>query len=296
MDNNPTRLIVAGACHPAFSLADNLGNIIDGIDAVVVSSPPLFHADIARQALYAGKHVLVEKPFTTSIRDAEELVGMAKKRELLLAVAHTFQYHWATRRLKAVIEEGRLGNILAIRSDRLALGRYQNSVDVVWDLAPHDIAIIGYLLGEMPYAVSAQGYSHVRTGHSDEAKLTMRFRKSDSVAAVYVSWMSPVKIRRVCVIGDRGMALCDYVSPTETLRLYRYSRFGFDKTEDGLDRIGPYSGDPLSEQDRHFVECIRTGRQSETPAIDGLATVQVLAGLDISNRSGHEVYLDEVSR
>ncbi len=179
----------------------------DALDAVVIATPPRSHGPIALQALRAGLHIMVEKPFATSVVDAEAIVETADACGLTLMVGHTFEYNAAVWKLKEIISSGELGRILYIDTARLSLGRYQNDCNVIWDLGPHDISIVSYLLGEFPETVSVWAQRNVGNVHADVAYLRLNFPSAP--AFVHLSWLDPSKVRRVTVVGDRKMAVYD---------------------------------------------------------------------------------------
>lgn len=297
VDENAARLAEARASFSAISTADSLAEVIDRVDAVVVATPPEYHAPIALQALNAGLHTLVEKPLATSSKDAEEMVLAAEANDVCLMVGHTFEYNAAVWKLKEIIASGELGRIHYIHTARLGLGRYQRDCNVIWDLAPHDISIISYLLDEMPRRTAV--WSHCYVGQrSDVAMLRMDFAQSDVQAFVHVSWLDPCKVRRVTVVGERKMVVYDDLSDNERIRIYDV---GVDAVDaDGTDSyampVSYRTGDivspfvqftePLQVQANHFVECIRTGQRPKTSGERGLDVVRVLEATDVAGASG----------
>lgn len=298
VDENPDNLREADEQYPPMeATAPHLDDVLDRVDAVLVATPPLSHAMIALRALNAGKHVLVEKPLATSVADAEELVRAAEDNNVQLMVGHTFEHNPAVRQLREVVRSGVLGKILYLDSARLSLGRYQRDVNVMWDLATHDISIASYLLDELPYATSVWGHSGVGLMQEDVAYLRLDFPLTK--AFVQVSWLSPNKVRRTTVVGDRKMAVYNDMSDNERIRIYD---IGVDPAEiDGPenahgmpvtyrtgDIVSPFVPlqEPLMVQDREFVESARINARSTTPGERGLDIVRVLAATDIALATG----------
>jgi predicted dehydrogenase len=190
------------------------------VDLVVVATPARTHAALAKAALTAGKHVLIMKPMTTSVEDAEELIDLAKERGLVLAVDHTFVFTGAVRRMRELVASGALGEIFYVDSVRINLGVFQSDVNVIWDLAPHDVSIIDYVLGGvLPTQVSAVGAAHAGSRRENIAYLTMQYGSS-IIGHVHVNWLAPAKIRRTIVGGSKQMIVYDDMQPSEKLLIY----------------------------------------------------------------------------
>lgn len=190
------------------------------VELVVVATPSRTHYPLARAAIEAGKHVLIMKPMTTRVDEAEELIALAQMHGVLLAVDHTFVYTGAVRKMRSMVESGELGDIYYLDSVRINLGLFQSDVNVIWDLAPHDISIIDYLMGGcLPDEVIAIGAAHAGNPHENIAYLTMRYGP-DVLAHVHVNWLAPAKVRRTMVGGSRKMLIYDDVQPSEKLLVY----------------------------------------------------------------------------
>jgi predicted dehydrogenase len=293
VDPRDERRMEAAAHYPNSRIAERLDDVLEDVDAVVVVTSPSSHADIASQALRAGRHVLVEKPLCTSTEDAEMLVGLAEQRGAILMVGHTFEYNPAVWKLRDLVRSGALGNILYVDTARLSLGRYQRDVNVIWDLAPHDISIASFVLDDMPSATAVWAQCNIGTRHADVAYLRLDFPRARTQAFVHVSWLSPNKVRRVTVVGERMMAVYDDLSDNERIRVYDIgvdletiddpaAAHGLPVTYRTGDIISPFIPfkEPLLLQDEHFVDCIRTGRSPRTPGQRGLEIVRVLAATD----------------
>jgi predicted dehydrogenase len=296
IDTQWERLREAVGTFPAVNAASRLDEVQDELDAVVIATPPRTHGALALQALRAGLHIMVEKPFATSVAEAEAIVKTADACGLTVMVGHTFEYNAAVRKLKEIITSGELGRVLYIDTARLSLGRYQNDCNVIWDLAPHDISIISYLLDESPEAVSVWAHRNVGDMHADIAYLRLNFPSAP--AFIHVSWLDPSKVRRVTVVGDRKMAVYDDLSDNDRIRIYDVSVALADLNEGPAPpmpvtyRTGnitsPYVEfvEPLLVQDSHFVECIRTGCQPQTSGQRALAIVRTLEAADKAVATG----------
>ena len=251
------------------------------VDGVVIVTPVNTHFALARQALLHGKHVLVEKPLTTSVAEAEGLVALAKERQRILMVGHTFEYNPAVNELRKIIQSGELGNIYSIETERVNLGLFRNDINVIWDLAPHDVSILLYLLDQKPEHIKVQAHAHVQQHIHDTAHLDLEFAGGMS-AHIHVSWLHPCKIRRVTIIGDARMAVYDDTNPAEMLKIYNK---GADVHADPVVsyRHGAITiphidwVEPLRLECEDFVHAIRTGEQPRSHGGVGLEVVRVLA-------------------
>ncbi len=189
------------------------------VDAVVIATPVSTHFQLAREALLHGKHVLVEKPLTANVTEAEELVALAQKQQRILMVGHTFEYNPAVNELRKLVQSGELGKIYCIEAERVNLGLFRNDINVIWDLAPHDISILLYLLAQRPERIKVQAHAHVQSNIEDVAHLDLEFADGMN-AHIHVSWLHPCKIRRVTVIGDARMVVYDDTNPAEMIKVY----------------------------------------------------------------------------
>jgi predicted dehydrogenase len=298
IDNDEQRLREAMSSFPSVRLATDLADELDSLDAVVVATPPGAHAPVALLALGAGLHTIVEKPLANSIAEGEALVRAARENDVRLMVGHTFEYNPAVWKLKEIISSGELGRILYIDTARLSLGRYQNDCNVIWDLAPHDISIVSYLLDEVPTTASVWAQHNIGTEHADVAYLKLEFAHSGAPAFVHLSWLHPEKTRRVTVVGEKKMAVYNDMSDNERIRVYDVgvdpkqvdedSSHGFPVSYRTGDIVSPFIPfqEPLLVQDSHFVECVRTGREPQTPGERGLDIVRVLAATDVASATG----------
>ena len=277
------------------AFADHRALLDAEIDAVVVATPIQTHYELAREALERHKHVLVEKPLTSSLSDAIDLTRIAKERHLILMVGHTFLYNPAVQALRRIIDRGDLGRIYYADAARLNLGLFQQHVNVIWDLAPHDVSILLHVLQLRPKAVSARGSAHVQPGIHDVAYVELVLEE-DVTAQIHVSWLDPCKVRRLTIVGNRKMVVYNDVSLAEKIRIYDAGvespvtdNFGeFQLALRHGEMTVPYIPwqEPLRLQCEHFLECIRTGATPRTDAYQGLVVVAVLEAASRSLASG----------
>lgn len=251
------------------------------VDGIIIATPVRTHYQLAKQALLHGKHVLVEKPLTASVAEAEELVALAEKQQRILMAGHTFEYNPAVNELRKLVQSGDLGKIYCVETERVNLGLFRSDINVIWDLAPHDISILLYLFGKKPEQIKVQAHAHVQSHIHDVAHLDLSF--ADGMAAhIHVSWLHPCKIRRVTLIGDLRMAIYDDTNPAEMLKIYNK---GADVHADPVVsyRYGaitiPHIDwiEPLRLECEDFANAIRTGTQPRAHGGVGLAVVEVLA-------------------
>ena len=253
------------------------------IDAVVIATPVRTHFQLAREALLHDKHVLVEKPLTASVAQAEELVALAQERQRILMVGHTFEYNPAVNELRKLVRGGDLGKIYCIEAERVNLGLFRRDINVIWDLAPHDISILLYLLDKKPERIKVQAHAHLQSRIEDVAHLDLEFADNMN-AHIHVSWLHPCKIRRVTVIGDARMVVYDDTSPAEMIKIYNK---GADVHADPVVsyRYGaitiPHIDwiEPLRLECEDFANAIRTGAQPRAHGGVGLEVVRVLAAV-----------------
>ena len=294
------------AMYPGVHGAQSLQDVLPRVDAVVIATPPREHARIAMQALSAGKHVLVEKPLTTTLPDAHALVSEALQRNLVLMVGHTFEFNPAIRELRNLIDAGVLGEIRYINSERLNLGLYRRDVDVVWDLAPHDISIMNYLLRSYPKTASGWGSSHLYPGLRDIAHFQLDYSDAGVIGYGHVSWLDPRKVRQMTVVGSRRMAIYDDIAE-EQLRIF--DRAALRPAESMGAALGtvnqiptytygeivsPYiaAAEPLKIEDQHFLDCVNGRTDGLCDGQSGAAVVGVLEAIDRSLASGQRTMVD----
>ncbi|MDH7494206.1 MAG: Gfo/Idh/MocA family oxidoreductase [Candidatus Saccharicenans sp.] len=308
-DLRPQRMLVATSTYPFIKSYTNPDELIKDpeIDVVAVVTPVSSHYDLARKALLNGKHVFVEKPFTLNSQEAEDLIELAAKKNLKIMVDHTFLFTGAVTKMKELIDSGELGNILFYDSVRVNLGLFQQDVNVVWDLAPHDFSIMCHLIKDKPVAVSAQGVSHYNGDFEDLAYITVYFNDPHLIAHFHVNWLSPVKVRRTIISGNRKMLLWDDISADEKVKIYdRGVELKIQTSEEHIHnmlinyRIGDVyvprlePTEALKKEIDYFIECLQ---QNKEPFNNGQAGLMVVKLLEASNRSiaqkGHLVKLTE---
>jgi len=293
-DPDASRREAVKAAYPSVSLSSE--PVLSDVDAVVIATPAVTHYALAREALLAGRHVLVEKPIALTSREAEELVDIAKRKERILMVDHLLEYHSAIRKLKDLVDQGNLGRLLHLTSERLNLGVIRSEENALWSLAPHDISVILYLLGEEPVEVAAHGAAYLQPGIEDVCYLTMRFA-SGALGHVHVSWLDPVKTRRLTVVGDAAMAVFDDVAD-ERLVLWEsraVSVGGCYIPQDGEREVIRLPEDePLTLMARAFLESIGRRTPPRSDGRDGLRVVRVLESAQRSlDHGGTPVILKE---
>lgn len=253
------------------------------IDAVIIAVPATLHYTLTRKALLAGKHVLVEKPLALKVSEAEELTNLAEKKERILMVGHTFLYNSAVRKMKEYIERGTLGKIYYLQSARTHLGLIRTDVSAVWDLAPHDVSIFNYLLGQPPTRVSAVGMAHLNPQLEDVAFLNF-FYGDKVLGSVHISWIDSNKQRQLSVIGSKARVFFDDLNPLEKIRFFEkgvsldkpYENFGeFQLLLRDGDILSPKiePEEPLRNVCEDFIQCVLSGRKPVADGRNGLELV-----------------------
>lgn len=304
-DISEKRLQHMKGLYPSTAVTSDYKEIVGDpkIDAVVVSTPVSSHFEVAKAALEAGKHVFVEKPLTRTVEEGVALVNLAEKNKRTLMVGHTFVFTAAVNKIKELIDSGELGEIYYIATSRVNLGIFQDDINVVWDLAPHDISIMNFVLNSRPESVTAIGHSYIRPGIEDVAFVTMRY-PGNKLTNIHVSWLNPSKIRKTTVVGSKKMLVYDDVSSLEKIRIYdkgvtvqpHYDTFGefqlsYRYGDISIPRLD--DAEPLKIECQHFIDCIEKGKCSRSSGKDGL---EVLLALDAADRSikenGREIRIE----
>jgi predicted dehydrogenase len=281
--------------HPHIEVSADPTELLNstGIDAIAVVTPVWTHYALAKAALENGKHVFVEKPFTSNVAQAEELIELAEKKNLQIMVDHTFLFTGAVRKIRQLLDENALGQLYYYDSTRVNLGLFQHDVNVIWDLAPHDLSIMDHLIQQAPEAILATGESHLN-GHEDVAFITVYF-PGKVIAHINVNWLSPVKVRTTLIGGEKKMLVWNDQAADEQVKVY-------DKGVSVTNREGVYnllvnyrSGDmwaprleraeALTHELGYFLNCITKG---ETPINDGKAGLRVVKMLEASSKSIRE--------
>jgi predicted dehydrogenase len=296
-DTNESRLKVVKATYPSVKLHSNPMALIesDDIRAVAIVTPVFSHYDLAKAALERGKHIFIEKPFTSNVRQAEELIDLARKNGLIIMVDHTFLFTGAVKKIREVIDSGELGDLFFYDSVRVNLGLFQHDINVVWDLAPHDFSIMNYLIDKNPVAVSALGTVHFDQGREDVAYIVAHF-DNGFIAHFHCNWLSPVKIRRTLISGNKKMLVWDDIVSDEKLKIYDR---GVDfKSTNGLHKllVSYRSGDmyapkvstteALQLEAAYFLECVEKGVDPFNNGEAGLKVVRMLEATDQSLKKG----------
>ena len=267
-----------------------------GLDAVVIATPPETHFAIAKECFENGLHVLVEKPMTRTSREAEELMQIAKKHQKILMVGHTFEYNSAVHALKTMIKGGDIGDVYYIDTARLNLGLFRPELNVMWDLAPHDVSILMYILDMVPISVSAYGIKCIFQNLYDVVYMNLLF-PNGLVAHIHTSWIDPCKVRRVTVVGSKKMVVYNDIEANEKIRIYdkgvdvhpypnSYADFQCSYRYGDLIIPNIRLTEPLRQECNHFLECVRDGNDPWTSGEDGLRVIKILEAAERSLVNG----------
>jgi predicted dehydrogenase len=263
-----------------------------GLDAVVIATPVRLHYQMAKASLLAGKHTFIEKPMASTVSECEELIEIAERKGLVLMVGHTFLYSPTVQRIKEIIDGGEIGDIQYICSRRLNLGLFQKDINAAWDLAPHDLSIIMYVMGESPHSVCCTGSAHVAVGIEDVVMMYLTFSRN-RCAMVHNSWLDPRKVREMTIVGTKRMIVYDDVVPHEKIKIYdarveappHYDTFAeFQYAYHYGGTYAPYvkQDEPLRLECQHFIECILGGKEPLTNGVMGTELVRILEASDAS--------------
>jgi len=266
------------------------------VDAVVIATPVRFHFEQVSQSLQAGKHTFVEKPMAASVAECQTLNRLAADGNLTLMVGHTFVYTAEVRKVKEIMDSGELGPILYLSSRRLNLGLFQKDINVAWDLAPHDISIMLYVLPDLPISVNCQGKAHVAQGIEDVTNMSLTF-KNGGFAIVQSSWLEPTKVREMTIVGSQKMLVYNDVEPLEKIKIYdkrvetppHYDTFAeFQYSYHYGDMFSPYLShvEPLRIECQHFLDCIESGAKPDSSGLEGMQVVQILEAASESLQKG----------
>jgi len=303
-DSRPERLKYMGELHRGLKTVSDYEELVSdqGIDAIAIATPVQMHFDLARRSLEAGKHTFIEKPMASSSSECRRLNEIAEKQQLTLMVGHTFVYNAAVRKIKEIIQDGEIGDLLYINARRLNLGLFQKDINVTWDLAPHDISIILYIIGQGPVAVNCNGRAHVASDVEDVTTMTLNFANG-KMALIQSSWLDPHKIREMKFVGSRKMVVYDDIEPLEKIKIYdkhvetppHYDTFAeFQYAYHYGDMHAPYvkMTEPLRVECQHFIDCIRSKQKPDTSGLEGMQVVQILeAASESLKRQGERVEL-----
>ncbi len=293
-DLNSARRAALKKRYPAIEVTEDYARMLKmpGIDAVCVATPVHSHFRLAKAALESGKHVLVEKPLVSTSQEARALIELAANKKRVLLVDHTFIYTGAVRKIRDLIAGGEIGEVQYYDSVRVNLGLFQHDVNVLWDLAIHDLSIMDFVVGREPCAVSATGMSHVAGQPENAAYLTLFF-DTNLIAHLNVNWLAPVKVRRTLIGGSRKMILYDDLEPSEKIRIYDKG-ISYNQGPESIHQmlISYRTGDvwlpkldmteALTLEARHFLDCIQGRAKPLTDGKAGLRMVQVLEAATLS--------------
>jgi predicted dehydrogenase len=287
-DLSEARLKHMKSLYPDVEGMTDYGHMLNGlnVDAVVIAAPVRHHFPLAKAALLAGKHALIEKPMAYSSAECEELIQIADRKGLVLMVGHTFLYSSAVRKITEIIRAGDIGEIRYINSQRLNLGLFQKDINVAWDLAPHDISIILHILEDFPQVVNCQGNAHVTPGIEDVTNISLTF-SHNRFATIQSSWLEPRKVRQMTIVGTRRMIVYDDLQAHEKIRIYdtrverppHHDTFAeFQYSYHYGDIYIPYlkQEEPLRTECQHFLDCIANGTKPLTGGHEGLEMVRIL--------------------
>lgn len=276
------------------------------IDAIVIATPVRFHFEMAMQSLLADKHTFVEKPMVKNLREGKLLVQTAQNRGLTLMVGHTFIYSPAVRKIKEIVDSNELGEIQYIAARRLNLGLFQKDINVAWDLTPHDISIINYVLEESPISINCQGKAHINPDIEDITNMVLNY-SNGRIATVQSSWLDPNKVRDMTFVGSKKMLVYDDIEPIEKIKIYdkrveippHYDTFAeFHYSYHYGDMYAPYiqQYEPLKRECQHFLDCIKNREESESSGFEALKVIQILEGANESlNDGGGKVVLEPLN-
>jgi predicted dehydrogenase len=307
-DMSAAALFRAKKRHPHAKLyADPRDLICDpAVDVVLIATPVSSHFELALAVLKAGKHVLIEKPIASTSEEARILIREARRRNLVLMVDHTFIYTSAVRKIHELISNGSLGDIYYYDSTRVNLGLFQRDVNVIWDLAVHDMAILCYLFAEQPIAITASGTSHIQGSPENIAHVTL-FYDNGSVAQLNVNWLAPVKVRQVLIGGSQRMIVYDDLEPSEKVKVYDHGVY-VNTTAEVHQRLVSYrTGDmwapqvlgkeALLTEIEHFIDCISNGVTPTSSGESGLNVLEMLEAAALSLRQrGAPILLGQKKR
>jgi predicted dehydrogenase len=293
-DLRPQQLARVEARYPTIKTTTSYEELLSdsSIDAIAIPTPVSSHFNLAMAALRSGRHVLVEKPLTATSDQARQLIEEAERRNLVLMVDHTFVYTGAVRKIRELVESRELGDVYYYDSVRVNLGLFQHDVNVIWDLAVHDLSIMDYVLDQKPVGISATGISHIQGQPENVAYITLFFAEN-KIAHIHVNWLAPVKVRRTLVGGSERMVVYDDLEPSEKIKIYDKGVSVVHHPETVYELLVSYrSGDmrapkldateALTTEAAHFIDCIENKKQPLTDGHAGLRIVRLLEAAEAS--------------
>lgn len=304
IDPDPKIREAMSSSFPKAAAFPDLDTALPHVDAVVIATPPRSHLDLVLTALRGGKHVLVEKPLATSAEEASRIVDEADKSDKIVMVGHTFEYNPAVQELRQRIVQKEIGDVYYIHSSRFNVDLYRSDVNVIWDLAPHDVSIFNCLFQSVPTKVTAWGSS---AGHVDAAYIRLDYDEIGATGYIHISWLDPKKIRQVTVVGRDKVAVFNDMDSDDRLRIFERSvvTSEADDPESGWPPTYRYGDsvslavepkEPLMAEGEHFVHCILNNRRPDSDAFSGLAVVATLEAAERSIRTGSPVKLELPNR
>jgi len=306
IDPNPDRAIQLARHYPGIESYQDLDAALPYLDAVIIATPPSTHKPLALKAIAAGVHVMVEKPLATSAADAREMIAAAEAGNVVLMVGHTFEFHSAVWQLRQMVQNKELGDLYYLDTARLNLGLYQNDCNVLFDLAPHDVSILNFVLGAKPVSVECWSSKHANSRLEDVGYLRLHYQDPDVTANVHVSWLDPCKVRRVTMVGSQKMVIFNDLATEERIKVHdkgvsEAPTFGQDLTQPPMsyrygDVVAPYLelNEPLMVEDQHFTDCVISGMTPLTGGENGLGVVEVLECAQRAATEGRRVSLSEL--
>jgi predicted dehydrogenase len=297
-DTNPERLAHLKKVYQDLEVTDRFEDLAQSpeIDALCVATPVRTHYELAYRAMQNGKHVFIEKPMASSSKQCRELIAIAEEKKRVLLVGHTYLYSSPIKKIKEIVDSSDFGPLLYISSQRMNLGLFQKDINVAWDLAPHDISIILYIMGAVPVAVNCQGKAHYNECIEDVTNMSLIFANG-GFATIQSSWLDPNKVRRMTFVGKKQMILFDDNEPLEKIKIYdkrvevppHYDTYAeFHYSYHYGDMHSPYINqvEPLKAECSHFLDCIKTGAEPFTSGTQGLQVIQILEAANKSLRNG----------
>jgi predicted dehydrogenase len=306
-DTDTERLDSMESLYPQIELTTDYAKLLEDseIHAIVIATPVRFHFEMAMQSLLAHKHTFVEKPMVRNVRNGQLLIETAKSRNLTLMVGHTFIYSAPVRKIKEIVDSKELGDIQYIAARRLNLGLFQKDINVAWDLTPHDISIINYVLEEMPVSINCQGKAHINPDIEDITNMVLNYANG-RIATIQSSWLDPNKVRDMTFVGSKKMLVYDDLQPMEKIKIFdkrveippHYDTFAeFHYSYHYGDMYAPYikQYEPLKRECQQFLDCIKTGEKPESCGYEALKVVQILeAASESLKNGGGKVMLEKI--
>lgn len=295
-DLNEERLAHLGKLYPGVQTTTSFEDVLadEETDAIVIATPVHTHFELGSRSLAAGKHTFIEKPMAASVEECRRLVDQADRNGLVLMTGHTYVYTSALHTIKEIIDSGEIGEVMYISARRLNLGLFQPDINAAWDLAPHDISMVLYLLGHPPTSVNCLGKAHLNPAVEDVTNMSLNF-DNGSFAMIHSSWIDPKKIREVIIVGSKKMIIFDDTEPLEKVRVYdkhvdapphydTYAEFQFSYHYGGMRAPFVQPVEPLKAECAQFLRSIETGERGPSDGIEGMRVVQILEAASQSLR------------